>query len=163
MKALLQARICNPSRASLVLGSSTCRQARLRSLSLQVPHCPTAGARTFMNHPGWKECIQGSFRVPMARERGGCLPWPGGQVFPNPGGTGKNLPSPSLRKENERPISPIARVIHEDPAPSPDLQATSGVLGPRILDVLSSTPAVLVPAGARTGLHLRPLATDLHE
>ena len=46
----------------------------------------------------------------------------------------------------------LAGIIHEGPATSPDLQAITGVLGPRILDVLSSTPAVLVPAGARTGL-----------
>ena len=41
--------------------------------------------------------------------------------------------------------------------------AITGVLGPRILDVPSSTPAVLVPAVARTGQHLRPLATNLYE
>ena len=45
-----------------------------------------------------------------------------------------------------------ARMIHEGPAARPDLQAIAGVLGPRILDVPSGTPAVLVPAGARPGL-----------
>ena len=53
-------------------------------------------------------------------------------------------------------------MIHESPAARPDLGAIAGVLGPRILDVPSGTPPVLVPAGARPGLHLRPLATGLH-
>ena len=58
---------------------------------------------------------------------------------------------------------PIIRIIHEDSATRPDLQAIAGVLGPRILDVLPSTPHVLVPAGDGTDLHLGPLVTSLHE
>ena len=57
----------------------------------------------------------------------------------------------------------FARLVPEDPAARPDLQALAGVLGPRILDVPASTTAVLVPAGAGRGLHLRPLATNLQE
>ena len=57
----------------------------------------------------------------------------------------------------------LARRIPAGPAASPDPQAIAGVLGPRILDVLSSTPPVLVPAGARSGLRLRAFATDLQE
>ena len=37
MKVLLRARIFGPPRASSVLGSSTCCQARLRSSSLRLP------------------------------------------------------------------------------------------------------------------------------
>ena len=57
MKVLLQARICRPPRASSVLGSSTCCQARLRSSSLRGPtlaYICALSRRTFMNHPGYR-------------------------------------------------------------------------------------------------------------
>ncbi len=56
----------------------------------------------------------------------------------------------------------LAWIMHELPTATADPDVPPGVLVPRTLDVLSSTPRVLVPAVARSHGHLDGLVTVIY-